>query len=46
MRNWRSAALALALAVLFLIANRGAYKGYFSGDDLDNISWTSNSHPF
>jgi hypothetical protein len=31
---------ALLLAVLFLIANRGAYEGYFHGDDLDNLSWT------
>ncbi len=30
----------LAAAVLFLIANRGAYEGYFHGDDLDNLSWT------
>src|SRR5689334_17071485 len=43
MRKWRSAAVALTLALLFLIANRGTYKGYFSGDDIDNISWTSNS---
>ncbi len=26
--------------VLFLIANRGAYEGYFHGDELDNIFWT------
>ena len=30
----------LALAALFLIANRGAYKGYFQDDDLDNLSFT------
>ena len=29
----------LLMAVLFLIANRGAYKGYFSDDELDNLSW-------
>ena len=29
----------LASALLFLIANRGAYKGYFQNDELDNISW-------
>ena len=28
------------MMVLFLIANRGAYQGYFQDDDLDNISWT------
>ena len=27
------------MAALFLIANRGAYKGYFQDDELDNISW-------
>ncbi len=31
--------LFLAAALLFLIANRGAYKGYFQDDELDNISW-------
>ncbi|MEZ5351018.1 MAG: hypothetical protein R2762_00145 [Bryobacteraceae bacterium] len=31
-----------SLIVLFLIANRAAYKGYFSSDDLDNIAWTRN----
>ncbi len=31
----------LALVLLCLIANRGAFKGYFHGDDLDNIFWTS-----
>jgi hypothetical protein len=41
MKQWRAAAVAVLLAVLFLIANRGAYQGYFSGDDLDNIRWTS-----
>lgn len=34
------AALFLAMATVFLLANRAAYKGYFSADDLDNISWT------
>ena len=40
MNRWAGAALFLAMAVLFLIANRGAYKGYFQDDELDNISWT------
>ncbi|MGC8793513.1 MAG: hypothetical protein ACP5U2_08995 [Bryobacteraceae bacterium] len=30
----------LAFALLFLIVNRGAYQGYFHGDELDNIHWT------
>src|SRR5437867_9959061 len=34
------AALFLAMAALFLIANRAAYKGYFQDDELNNISWT------
>ena len=33
------ALLFLAMAFLFLIANRAAYKGYFQDDELDNISW-------
>ena len=33
-------AVAVVLIVLFLAANRGAYEGFFSGDDLDNIAWT------
>src|SRR5947207_4911588 len=34
------AVLLLATAVLFLIANRAAYKGYFQDDELNNIAWT------
>jgi len=34
------AALLLATAALFLIANRASYKGYFQDDELNNISWT------
>jgi hypothetical protein len=34
------AALLLAAAALFLIANRAAYRGYFQDDELNNISWT------
>ena len=32
--------LFLALAALFLIANRAAYKGYFTDDDFEHLSWT------
>src|SRR5690349_15182573 len=35
---WVSIAF-LAAAVLFYSANRAAYKGYFSDDDLDNLGW-------
>ncbi len=38
-RHWIVIACFLAAAVLFYFANRAAYKGYFSDDDLDNISW-------
>jgi hypothetical protein len=34
------AAAFCALVLLFLVANRGAYQGYFQDDELDNISWT------
>ncbi|PWU06210.1 MAG: hypothetical protein C5B51_12805 [Terriglobia bacterium] len=37
--------LFLLLAVTFLIVNRGAYKGYFQDDELDNISWTTQISP-
>jgi len=30
----------LAMAALFVVINRGAYKGYFTADDFDNLSWT------
>jgi hypothetical protein len=39
MNRRAGAALFLAMALLFVIANRGAYKGYFQDDELDNISW-------
>lgn len=32
--------LFLALAALFLAVNRSAYKGYFTDDDFDHLSWT------
>lgn len=30
----------LLLAAAFLLMNRGAYKGYFTDDEIDNVSWT------
>ncbi len=33
--------LVVLVAALFLLADKGAYKGYFHADDLDNIAWTS-----
>jgi hypothetical protein len=40
MSRWRGAGLFVLLAAAFLIVNRGAYKGYFQDDEIDNISWT------
>lgn len=40
MNSRRGFLLAALLALLFLLANRAAYKGYFSADDLDNILQT------
>ncbi|MEO8130656.1 MAG: hypothetical protein ABI822_26380, partial [Bryobacteraceae bacterium] len=40
MLRWRAAVLAGVIVILFLVANRAAYKGYFQDDDLDNLSWT------
>ncbi|MEO8661374.1 MAG: hypothetical protein ABI693_23080 [Bryobacteraceae bacterium] len=45
MSKWLGAALLAALILLFLIANRGAYGGYFQDDDLDNLGWTTRVHP-
>ncbi len=33
----------LLLAAVFLIVNRGAYKGFFTDDDFDHLSWTRNA---
>lgn len=35
------AVAALLLAALFVVANLGAFDGYFSDDDLDNLGWNS-----
>jgi|HubBroStandDraft_1064217.scaffolds.fasta_scaffold03602_3 hypothetical protein len=40
MNKWIGLALFLAMALLFSIANRGASKGFFQGDELDTLSWT------
>jgi hypothetical protein len=39
-RPWLPWVLLLAVAILFLILNRAAYKGYFQDDELDNIVMT------
>src|SRR5947209_5013401 len=28
------------LVLLFAVMNRGAYKGYFADDEIDNMAWT------
>jgi hypothetical protein len=33
----------LLLATLFLLMNRAAYKGYFTDDDFNHLSWTRNA---
>jgi len=40
MRRAWPALLLIVFAVLFVIVNRGAYQGFFHGDELDNIQWT------
>ncbi len=39
-RRLAAGAAFLAFALLFLIVNRGAYQGFFHGDELDNVQWT------
>lgn len=45
MKPARAALLVVLAALLFLAANRAAYRGFFSGDDLDNIAWTRELPP-
>ena len=40
-RKLIAAGLILMLLLLFLLANRASYKGYFQSDDLDTMSWAS-----
>lgn len=37
--------LFLAMALLFLVANRGAYEGYFQDDEFDNLSFAPRLAP-
>ena len=39
-RPWLTV-LAVAGVLLFFVANRGAYEGFFSDDDFDNLGWTT-----
>jgi hypothetical protein len=38
-RKWAPLACFLAAAVLFFVASRPAYRGYFSEDDMATLSW-------
>jgi hypothetical protein len=40
LRRYPSVVLLVIIAALFLIANRGAYKGYFGDDEFDNLALT------
>lgn len=44
MRGRIQAVLWSCLVALFWATNRAAYRGWFSGDDLNNIFWTRYSH--
>ena len=41
--RYRTPAFFALLGLLFYVACKGALKGYFSSDDLDNLAWTRNS---
>jgi hypothetical protein len=43
-KRWGPAGLFAALCGLFFIVNRGAYRGYFQDDELDNLSWGVQTH--
>ena len=38
--RYRTPAFFVLLGLLFYVACKGALKGYFSSDDLDNLAWT------
>ncbi len=40
MPRWATPALFGVIGWLFYVASKGAYKGFFSADDLDNLAWT------
>ena len=43
MARYRTHAFFALLVFLFYVACKGAFKGYFSSDDLDNLAWTGQS---
>jgi hypothetical protein len=38
--RWRTWVAFAVLGWLFYVASKGAYRGFFSSDDLDNLAWT------
>jgi hypothetical protein len=46
LKLWQGLCLFLAFALLFLAANRAAYKNWFSDDDLDNLFMTREQVPY
>lgn len=39
-KRWATPAFFAVIVWLFYVASKGAYKGFFSADDLDNLAWT------
>lgn len=39
-RRWATPGFFALVIWLFYVASKGAYKGFFSADDLDNLAWT------
>jgi hypothetical protein len=39
-RRWATPGFFALIGWLFYVASKGAYKGFFSADDLDNLAWT------
>lgn len=40
LRRWKTPIFFGVLGWLFYVASKGAYRGFFSSDDLDNLAWT------
>lgn len=39
-KRWATPGFFALIIWLFYVASKGAYKGFFSADDLDNLAWT------
>ncbi|MFN0100549.1 MAG: hypothetical protein ACKV2U_00520 [Bryobacteraceae bacterium] len=42
-KRWATPGFFALLGWLFYVASKGAYKGFFSSDDLDNLAWTKHA---